>query len=186
MKKKQLIIFTALTILAVSFVVLSLFILPAISSEPDTFTTPVEAKYPERTIVHLYFANKENSFLIAEKRMLIQPDDPAQMGKLIIESLIKGPKEGLMQTISSDATLRSLFVTEDKTAYADFSPAIREKHPGGCKSEIITIYSIVNSLILNIPEIDMVKILIDGRESTTLAGHIDLRFPLKADMLLVR
>jgi spore germination protein GerM len=186
MKKKHLIIFTVLTILALSSVFLHFFILPAISSETDTFTTSVEAKSPERTIIHLYFANKENSFLIAEKRMLIKPDDPAQTGKLIIESLIKGPKEGLMRTISSDATLRALFVTEDKTAYADFSPVIREKHPGGCKSEIITIYSIVNSLILNIPEIDAVKILIDGRESMTLAGHIDLRFPLKADMLLVR
>ena len=186
MKKKHLSIFTMVSILAVSSVAMSFFILPAISSELDTFTTFVEAKNPEKAIIHLYFANKENSFLIAEKRLLVQPDDPAQMGKLIIESLIKGPKEGLMRTISSDATLRALFVTEDKTAYADFSPVIREKHPGGCKSEIITIYSIVNSLILNIPEIDVVKILIDGRESMTLAGHIDLRFPLKADMLLVR
>ncbi|MBW2564112.1 MAG: GerMN domain-containing protein [Deltaproteobacteria bacterium] len=186
MKKKHLIIIAVLSILTGSFVSASFLILPAISSEPDTFTMSVEAKHPERTIIHLYFANKENSFLIAEKRLLVQPDDPAQMGKLIIESLIKGPKEGLMRTISSDATLRALFVTEDKTAYADFSSVIREKHPGGCKSEIITIYSIVNSLILNIPEIDAVKILIDGRESMTLAGHIDLRFPLKADMLLVR
>ena len=165
---------------------LSFFILPAISSELDNFTTAVEAKHTERTIIHLYFANKENSFLIAEKRLLVQPDDPAQMGKLIIESLIKGPKEGLMRTISSDASLRALFVTKDKTAYVDLTKAAREKHPGGCKSEIITIYSIVNSLVLNIPEIDTVKILIDGRESMTLAGHIDLRFPLKADMLLVR
>ena len=186
MKKKHLIIFAALTILVGSSVALSFFILPAISYDLDTFTTSVEVKSPERTIIHLYFADKENSFLIAEKRLLIQPDDPAQMGKFIIESLIKGPKEGLMRTIPLDATLRALFVTEDKTAYADFSPVIREKHPGGCKSEIITIYSIVNSLILNIPEIDAVKILIDGRESMTLAGHIDLRFPLKADMLLVR
>ena len=186
MKKKHLIIFAAFTIIAGSAFAFFVFILPAISAENDTLTTSLEAKYLERTIIHLYFANKENSFLIAEKRLLVQPDDPAQMGKLIIESLIKGPKEGLMRTISSDATLRALFVTEDKTAYADFSPVIREKHPGGCKSEIITIYSTVNSLILNIPEIDMVKILIDGRESMTLAGHIDLRFPLKADMLLVR
>ena len=186
MIKKQLIIFAVLSILTGSFVSESFLILPAISSEPDTFATSVTAKQPEKTVIHLYFSNKENSFLIAEKRLLVQPDDPAQMGKLIIESLIKGPKEGLMRTISSDATLRALFVTEDKTAYADFSPVIRERHPGGCKSEIITIYSIVNSLILNIPEIDTVKILIDGRESMTLAGHIDLRFPLKADMLLVR
>ena len=63
---------------------------------------------------------------------------------------------------------------------------LKDNHPGGIGTEIMTIYSIVNSLVLNIPEIDAVKILIDGKESITLAGHIDLKFPLKADMLLIR
>ena len=186
MKKKHLIIFAALSILAGTSASPSIFVLPAISSESDTFAASAEEKQPEKTIIHLYFSNKENSFLIAEKRLIVQRDDPAQMGKLIVEFLIKGPKEGLMRTISSNTALRALFVTKDKTAYVDLTQAAREKHPGGCKSEMITIYSIVNSLVLNIPEIDTVKILIDGRESMTLAGHIDLRFPLKADMLLVR
>ena len=52
--------------------------------------------------------------------------------------------------------------------------------------ERLSIYSIVNSLILNVSEIQMVKILINGKDALTLAGHIDLRFPLKADMLLIR
>ena len=184
MKKKHLIIFGAFSILFGCYAFPSLFLLTAMSAEPDTFSAT--AKHPEKTMMHLYFSNKENSFLIAEKKLLERSGDPAQMGKLIIESLIKGPKEKLMRTISSDAALRALFVTNDKTAYVDLTQAAREKHPGGCKSELITIYSIVNSLVLNIPEIDTVKILIDGRESMTLAGHIDLRFPLKADMLLVR
>jgi hypothetical protein len=50
----------------------------------------------------------------------------------------------------------------------------------------MTIFSIVNSLILNIPEVDAVKILIEGRESMTLAGHIDLRSSFKANLLLIR
>ena len=40
--------------------------------------------------------------------------------------------------------------------------------------------------ILNIPEIKWVKLLIGGKEVQTLAGHIDLEFPLEADMLLIR
>ncbi|MDY6789783.1 MAG: GerMN domain-containing protein [Thermodesulfobacteriota bacterium] len=186
MKKKRLIYILVLSILVGSFGSAFFFVISVIASGPDTVTTPEKEKYTQGTIVHLYFANKENSFLMAEKRVLVQSDNPAQRGKLIIESLIKGPKEGLMRTIPLGSTLRTFFVTKDKTAYADFSPIISEKHPGGCKAEIITIYSIVNSLILNVPEIDTVKILIGGREALTLAGHIDLRFPLKADMLLVR
>ena len=189
MGRKHLIIFAAFTIMASSAIALLFFIFPAISSESDAFglnSLSTNTKFSEKSVVHLYFAGKDNSFLIAEEKVLACPDDPEQFGKLIIESLINGPKEGLMRTIPAGAALRALYVTKDKTAYVDISQVIKEKHPGGCKSEIITIYSIVNSLILNIPEINAVKILIDGQESMTLAGHIDLRFPLKADMLIVR
>ena len=44
----------------------------------------------------------------------------------------------------------------------------------------------VNSLVLNVPQIDRVQLLIDGNQAPTLAGHIDLQIPVKADMLLIR
>ena len=50
----------------------------------------------------------------------------------------------------------------------------------------MTVFSVVNSLVLNMPDVDAVKILIDGREETTLVGHVDLRYPLTANMLLIR
>jgi hypothetical protein len=50
----------------------------------------------------------------------------------------------------------------------------------------LTIYSLVNTLVLNLPEIDRIKILINGREATTLGGHVDLQFPFNANMLLIR
>ena len=68
----------------------------------------------------------------------------------------------------------------------DLSAAVRENHPGGVDTELLTVYSIVNSLVLNIPEIRAVKILINGNESMTLAGHIDLQKPVSANMLLIR
>jgi hypothetical protein len=44
----------------------------------------------------------------------------------------------------------------------------------------------VNTLALNIPEIEAVKILIEGREAKTLAGHIDIRRPFRANMLMIK
>jgi len=139
-----------------------------------------------KSVVHLYFSDKENSFLSAEQRTLLHTGDVADFGQTIIEALIQGPREGLMRTIPPATALHSLYVTPDGTAYVDITATIKDAHPGGIHSEQMTIFSIVNSLILNIPEIDAVKILIDGSESMTLAGHIDLRFPFKANMLLIR
>ena len=140
----------------------------------------------KKSVVHLYFAYRDNSFLAAEERIMTSSNDPVEFGKHIIDALLKGPQEGLMRTIPPDTVLRAFFVTSDGTAYVDLTNAAAMKHPGGCKSEIMTIYSIVNSLILNVSEIHAVKILIGGRETITLAGHVDMRFPFNAEMLLIR
>jgi spore germination protein GerM len=159
--------------------------LPAtVPSQEDTPTS--RAPDPDPPAAHLYFADKSNTFLTAEERALTRSDDPAETGRMIIETLIRGPNKGHMRTIPPDAALRALFVTADGTALVDMTSAIKEKHPGGAESELMTIFSIVNSLMLNVPEIDSVKILINGRESETLAGHVDLRFPFQANMLMIR
>jgi hypothetical protein len=44
----------------------------------------------------------------------------------------------------------------------------------------------VNAVTANLPAIQRVQILIEGREVDTLAGHVDLRRPLERDASLVR
>ena len=151
----------------------------------ETVTAP-SRQSSVKSLANLYFADKNNVFLIAESQTLPNPGEPATFGRIIIEALIKGPREGLMRTVPEGTTLRAIYVTDDGTAYADISQTVSENHPGGCNSELLTIYSIVNSLILNITEIESVQILIGGREAMTLSGHIDLRYPFKANMLLIR
>ena len=146
----------------------------------------IRVKVGNRSLAHLYFATKDNLFLTAEERILTKPKDPEEYGQVIIENLIKGPQNGLMSTIPKNTALRAFYIIQDGTAYVDLGIKIKEEHPGGIESELLTIYSIVNSLILNISKIDSVKILIQGHESLTLAGHIDLSFPFTANMLLIR
>lgn len=145
-----------------------------------------ETEHSKKSVVHLYFSDKKNSFLNAETRDLFHSDNPAEFGKNIVEALIEGPRTGLMRTIPADTTINAFYITRDGTAYVDLSDAIKDAHPGGVKSELFTIYSIVNSLTLNIPEISAVKILMSGKEAMTLDGHIDVRLPIKANMLLIR
>ena len=63
----------------------------------------------------------------------------------------------------------------------DFSIQISANHPGGILNEQATIYSIVNSLTYNLPEIRQVKTLVGGAEKETLAGHC-LLLPLEMDL----
>jgi len=140
----------------------------------------------QTSAVYLYFSDEKGSFLLAEKRMLFHNEDPAEMGRAILEDLIRGPRGKLSRTIPEGTSLNAIYVSRDGTAFVDFSDSLRENHPGGSQTEFLTVYSIVNSLALNIPQVNSVKILIEGRETMTLAGHIDSRFPFKANMILVR
>ncbi len=74
-------------------------------------------------------------------------------------------------------TLLGVKISGD-TAYLDISREIRDNHPGGTSAEMQTIYAIVNTITLNFPRIQRVKILIEGRTMKTLAGHIDISAPL--------
>lgn len=167
-----------------------LFLLLIDRKEPHR--TSSEMKPPLRTqslaksAANLYFSDRDNLYLISETRTLPRPEDPEDFGKVILKALEKGPTGGLTRTIPAGTRVRAFYLAQGGAAVVDLSEAVSEKHPGGCKTELLTLYSLVNSLILNIPEIDSVKILIGGREAMTLAGHVDLRFPFSADMLLIR
>ena len=50
---------------------------------------------------------------------------------------------------------------------------------GGSLDEIFTVYSIVNTLTDNLPAIAAVQLLVDGHQVDTLAGHVDVRRPLR-------
>jgi len=159
---------------------------PARSDREDMQAGESIRSQTEKSLVHLYFADRENYYLMAEQRVVLQREDPANFAGAIIRELIKGPQKGLMRTLPAGTELRAIYLTADRICYVDFSETARKNQPGGCNSELMTIYSIVNSLILNMPEIETVKILIDGNEAPTLAGHIDLQLPIQANLLLIR
>jgi spore germination protein GerM len=140
----------------------------------------------EKKLVHVYFADKSREHLSAEDRVVPDTGDPVDLGKQVIMALLQGPRGNLVGTIPGGTRLNALFIAGDGTGYIDLSKAVTENHPGGVRSEMMTIYSIVNSLVLNVEQIKTVKIMIDGGEAWTLAGHVDIRFPFPAEMLLIR
>jgi spore germination protein GerM len=140
----------------------------------------------QKRLVHLYFADSSGKYLSAEQRVVGQPVDVASAARKLVEELIRGPLQEGTRTLPREASLRALFVTSDGVAYVDFKADALDFHPGGVETELLTIYSIVDTLVLNLEEVRQVKFLIGGQEAVTLAGHVDLSRPFKADMLWIR
>jgi len=136
--------------------------------------------------IHLYFSGPDHTFLVAETRELPDSGDPSELGKNIVQALIDGPRAEGVRTLPARTVVRNVFIADDGTAYVDLSENVTEDHPGGVQTELVSIYSVVNSLVLNLEGISAVKLLIGGQEADTMAGHMDLRFPYKANILLIK
>ncbi|MFZ1983149.1 MAG: GerMN domain-containing protein [Desulfatitalea sp.] len=141
---------------------------------------------PAKRAVHLYFGDSQGRHLVAEQRVVEQPADDIALARLLIELLIRGPNKEGQRTLPADAHLRALYVTGTGTAYIDFEDDAFAGHPGGVGGELLSIYSMVNTLVLNVEKIRSVKFLIGGHEAATLVGHADLQEPFAVDMMWVR
>ena len=140
---------------------------------------------PGRQVVHLYFADVHERHLVAEQRVVLQSGDDVALSRRLIELLVQGPMQGGSRTLPAGAKLRALFISSG-TAVLDFEAEAFAEHPGGTAAELLSIYSVVNTLVLNIDSIRSVKFLIGGREAATLVGHVDLQDAFEVDMLWVR
>ena len=115
--------------------------------------------------------------LVAESRPIFQTPDKALVARQIINELIKGPTEEGVPIFSDRASLRQVYLLEDGTAVVDFSREATQLPEGGVLAELSALHSIIRSLTENIMEIQRVKFLVEGRESSTFAGHISIQQP---------
>jgi spore germination protein GerM len=105
----------------------------------------------------------------------------AEQARRILEAQLAAPPPPLVSAIPPGTRLKTVFLTPKGEAYVDFTAELRTNHPGGTTNEILTVYSLVDALTLNLPAVTGVQILIDGKEVDSLAGHLDLRRPLEHD-----
>lgn len=70
--------------------------------------------------------------------------------------------------------IRSVYLVDPGLAVIDVNAAFADGHRSGVLSEELTVTSLIQTLSANIPGILRVKILVEGKERDTLAGHADL------------
>ncbi|MFW5976802.1 MAG: GerMN domain-containing protein [Bacillota bacterium] len=126
----------------------------------------------EREVL-VYFSDKDANYLVSEKRMV----SAESVYNDTLKELIKGPKnENLIKTIPDGVEVID-FKLENNIIRINFNEALQKNHWGGSSGEIMTVYSIVNTMT-QFDKISQVEFLIEGVEIETLSGHMDLSRPL--------
>jgi spore germination protein GerM len=124
--------------------------------------------------VTLYFPSHDQGKLLAETRPLALAAGDTNRIRQIVLGLIEGPRSGGTAPLPPTTTVRAVFLAADGTAYLDLSSEAQSGPSLGVRGETLAVYSLVNSITSNIPQVKQVKILIQGQEVETLNGHADL------------
>jgi hypothetical protein len=128
------------------------------------------------TLVTFYVASDADGTLRRTQENVALPQERSERARAVLRTLFGKYSQGSSShRIGAGSDVRDVFLLSGNTAIVDTSAAFADSHPSGVLVEELTIASIVNTLNANDPTIARVKILVDGKERDTLAGHADLR-----------
>ena len=154
--------------------------------EQSRLTTPAPPSHPQQAgtlLTTLFFASPDGEGLMREGREVDACDDLAECIETVTDELINGPLGDLAPTLPPGTVVRAVRLDVDK-AVIDLSKEFEKGLPAGSSAEIVAVYSIVNTVAVNFPQIKNVAFLIEGKGVETLRGHLDLRQPLVPDFTL--
>lgn len=158
-------------------------------TERDVETTVATTAPPPSETPHiaatLFYATAEGDALLPVQREVPLAEGLVAQGRQILTTQFAPPPPPYVSTIPAGTTLRAFYVTDKGDAFVDVS-GISTAHPGGSLTELLTVQAIVNAVTANLPAVQRVQILVDGKEVDTIAGHVDIRQPLTRDTSLVR
>ena len=149
--------------------------------------SPAEGSEDVRKIkARLFYVSGDGARLTSVEREVPFADQTVAQARRIVEAQLapvqpaaaSGSESAPVSAIPVGTTLRAIFVTKEGTAFVDLSREVASAHPGGSLNELLTIYTIVQALTVNLPAVTSVQLLVDGKEVDTLAGHVDIKRPL--------
>jgi len=178
-KKSTRIIYLSMIIGGIVILLILFFIVlfDAFFPEPDADAL----KKKEKQVALIWFSDQQERFLVGEKRYIFKEDYPAVQAKEVIKAVLEGSKSGNVNTFPAGVSLRDVKIDAAGIAYVNFTKSLTKLHPGSSSSEMASINSLTISLTENVPEIKKVKILVEGKELTSIKGHISTLRPFLPD-----
>ncbi len=111
---------------------------------------------------------------------------PGDKARTIVNALLEGRDRAFLRaTVPPGTKLNAVFV-QDGLVIVNLSRDFLNNMRGGTDAELLAVYAIVNSLLLNLDSVNAVQILIEGQKVPTAGGDVDIEQPLIANTSLAR
>jgi hypothetical protein len=125
--------------------------------------------------VTLFVANDAGGVLRAQGASIPLPSARQQRAEEVLRTLLDiYLSKDSPHPIAPGSDVRAVYLVDPGVAVIDLNAAFANGHRSGVLEEELTVASLIQTLAANIPNILRVKILVEGKERDTLAGHADL------------
>ena len=145
---------------------------PAVAVDTRPLAPPVAG--PSERVV-LFIAHDEDGTLRGESAQIPMPSGRQQRAEELLRALLSRylDKDSPHQ-LGAGADIRSVYLVDPGMAVIDLNSAFADTHRSGVLVEQLTVASLIQTISVNTPNLLKVKILVDGKDRETLAGHADL------------
>jgi Sporulation and spore germination len=180
MTRRILIMFAILALVAVALGFYALHLKRKVARDAQTASEQQLALAPQSNgppePVTLFVADDNDGTLHKTQVSVAMPVERSERARAALRTLLSQYlKTASTHTIGKDSDVRQVFLMDDGTAIVDTDSAFADAHPSGVLAEELTVASVVLTLNANDSKITRVKILVNGQERETLAGHADLK-----------
>lgn len=129
----------------------------------------------------LFFA-AEGTRLAREAREIGLCDDDSTCLRSVLDELLNGPVGEFEETLPEGTIVIDVRI-EGNQATVEFNRTFSDAMLSGSSAEMLAVYSVVDTVAVNFPQIQKVKINVDGNSGVILR-HLDLSDPLLPDYSL--
>ncbi len=143
--------------------------------------TPPEQHSEGNRSATLFFV-ADGTRLAREARELDPCDDDNACLKSVLDELLNGPIGEFEETVPQGTAVNAVHI-EGNMATIEFNGMFAGAMPSGSSAEMLAVYSVVNTVAVNFPQIQKVKLNVDGNKAVVLR-HLDLSDPMTPDYSL--
>lgn len=130
--------------------------------------------------VVLFVANDNDGQLVKQQVTLALPTAPSERAKEILRALLTQYQDRASpHPMDAAVAINDVYPADNGLVVVNANAAFADTHRSGILVEELTLASLTQTLAANLPNVLRMKLLIEGKERVTLAGHIDLSEPFE-------
>lgn len=180
-RQRKKVTFSILIPFLVFILFFSIMIWQKYRTSQEVPATPHRQNVEGKKFVTLFFA-ADGTRLVRERREIEPCEDDGACLKSILDELLNGPVGELEEAVPEGTTVDAVRIAGNQ-ATIEFNQSFSDAMLSGSSVEMLAVYSVVNTIAVNFPQVQKVKLNVDGKALVQLR-HLDLSEPLSPDYSL--